>query len=313
MHMRVAVTGGTGFIGQYLIEGYGDKIDFVVPTRQKTYADLAPKAEYICVKYDKEGFKNVFAGCDAVVHLGGQVMHGMSYDLSTDPYIGNITFSGNVFEACKELDIKNIISASSVAVYDQMNATMVEESAPCQPNSIYGIMKIAIEKLAELYNRRYGLKIKTYRFAQGIGIQSKMDVKQFWSILLKNSIEKVAIPLYGTGKTGRDIIYVKDMALAIVTGLQHTIHSGVYNIGTEHICSNREIAEAYCKVFDNKEGIVFLRDKKETGIRTCMNCQKAKNELHFVPQYDVIQMVLDIKSEYERRNRQGNAIKFYQY
>lgn len=31
--MRVGVTGGTGFIGQYLIRDYGEEYDFIVPVR----------------------------------------------------------------------------------------------------------------------------------------------------------------------------------------------------------------------------------------------------------------------------------------
>ena len=302
MKMRVGVTGGTGFIGQYLIRDYGNQIDFVVPTQRKLYDELQPKAEYIYTDYDKEGFKRVFSDCDAVVHLGGKVMHGMSYDINKDvvAYMNNIKMSDDVFCACKELNIKNIINASSVAVYDQIDEIPVKETDPCQPNSVYGIMKITVEKLAELYNRRYGLKIKSYRFAQGLGFQAKMDKTQFWTILLKNSIEGKAIPLYGLGITGRDIIYVKDMTASIITGLGYPEISGCFNIGMEHICSNKEIAEAYCRTFDNKKGIAYLTDKQETGIRTCMNCEKAREILKFTPQYDVIGLVQDIKEEYEK-------------
>lgn len=308
--MKVAVTGGTGFIGQYLIREYGDKISFVVPTRRKFYMNLNPKAKYIRVDYERESFRKIFAECDAVVHLGAKVMHGMSYDLETDLYIDNITFSNNVFEVCRELNIKNVINASSVAVYDQISEAPVKESDPCQPNSVYGIMKVTVEKLAELYNRRYGLKIKNYRFAQGIGFQASMDTKQFWTILLKNCLENRSIPIYGLGKTGRDIIYVKDMAAAIIAGLKSPMISGCFNIGTGHICSNIEIAEVFCKVFNNQKGIVFLKDEQETGIRTCMDCKKAKEELQFIPQYNVLEFVQDIKKEYETFIAEGNTIRF---
>lgn len=311
--MKVGITGGTGFIGQYLIRDYGEQIDFVVPTHQKRFDGLQPEAKYISIDYNKEEFKSVFGDCDAVVHLGSKVMHGMSYDISKDvvDYMNNIKFSDDVFCACRELGIKNVINASSVAVYDQMDEIPMKETAPCQPNSVYGIMKIAVERLAELYNRRYGMKIKSYRFGQGLGFQTKMDKNQFWTILLKNSIEGKAIPLYGSGITGRDVIYVKDMTASIIAGLGCPIVSGCFNIGMGYICSNREIAEAFCKVFNNIEGIVYLKDKQETMIRTCMNCEKAKTILHFTPKFDVIDMVKDIKKEYEKYKKAGNKVTFF--
>lgn len=309
--MKVGVTGGTGFIGQYLVQEYGDSYDFIVPTRQKSFASLSAKAEYVSVNYEKEELRNIFAECDAVVHLGGYVMHGMDYSLETDVYVDNVTFSSNVFAVCRDLNIKNVINASSVAVYDQLGETPVKEEDPCQPNSVYGIMKITVEKLAELYNRRYGFYIKSFRFGQGIGFQKEMDLTQFWTILLKHSLEGKPIPMYGLGKTGRDVIYVKDMAAAIISGLQHPEARGCFNIGTGHICSNKELAETYCKVFHNEGGLVFLRDKEETGIRTCMDCRKAEEELGFTARYNTLKMVRDIKAEYEKYTMDGNMVRFY--
>ena len=89
------------------------------------------------------------------------------------------------------------------------------------------------------------------------------------------------------------------MAAAIIAGLNAPMISGYFNIGTGHICSNIEIAEVFCKVFNNQKGIVFLKDEQETGIRTCMDCKKAKEELQFIPQYNVLEFVQDIKKEYK--------------
>ncbi len=309
--MKIGLTGGTGFIGQYLIRDYGNQMEFIVPTRKNEFSRLEKGAQYITSDYSKEDFKRIFAKCDAVVHLGSYVMHGMCYELDVDIYLENVRTSSNLFEACRELNIKNIINASSMAVYDQIDEIPMKESAPCQPNSVYGIMKIPVEKLAELYNRRYGLKIKNFRFAQGIGVQAHMELRQFWTILLKNSVEGIPIPLYGKGRTGRDIIYVKDMTAAIIAGLCSPLVSGCFNIGTGHICSNREIAEAYCNIFGNAAGIIYLENQEENGIRTCMDCQKAKRELGFSPKYNVMQMVQDIKNEYEKYVEEGTCVSFY--
>lgn len=296
--MRVGLTGGTGFIGQYLINEFGGEMEFVVPTRQKDFSSLDGKAVYVHIE-SPDDFSGVFSGCEAVVHLAGQVMHGMDAGLRVDSYVDNISLSERVFDACRQLEIDNVVNASSVAVYDQIDETPVREDGPCQPNSIYGVMKIAVEKIAEIYNRRFDMNIKTLRLAQGVGVQKHMDENSFWTMLIKNSYLGKDIPLYGRGITGRDIIYVKDMAYALCCAVKKPREKGCFNIGTGRVTSNAELAEAFSRGFGRGSGIECI-DKPEPGIRTCMDIRKAEQILGFVPRYDLAAMVADIKEEYQK-------------
>lgn len=299
--MKIGVTGGTGFIGQKLIEMFGDEYELIVATSKDNTDNLCQLATYRKIAYKVENFENIFAGCDAVIHLGGKVMHGMDSSMEVSGYVENLELCENVFRACNNIGIKNVVFTSSVAVYDQQNVNPVGEEDKCQPNSMYGVMKLAAEKIAEIYNRRYGMCIKTLRVAQVLGLQEKIDTTQFWDKLLVNSYDKKPIILYGKGITGRDVIYVRDVAEALIAAVNKCRLKGVYNIGTGHICTNLDIAQIYCDVFENTSGILFETDKKETEIQTCMNCEKAERDLGFKAQYDTKSMVIDIKKEYEIR------------
>lgn len=299
--MKIGLTGATGFIGQYLIKMYGDKYEFVAITSKENTDYLCQLATYRKANYSIDSFENVFVGCDAVIHLGGKVMHGLDCSMEVSGYVENLELCENVFRACNNLGIKNVVFTSSVAVYDQRNANPVDEEDKCQPNSMYGVMKLAAEKIAEIYNRRYDMCIKTLRVAQVLGLHEKIDTTQFWDKLLVNSYNKKPITVYGKGITGRDIIYVKDVAIALMAAVNKCKLSGVYNIGTGYICTNSDIAHIYCDVFGNTSGIRFETDKEETGIQTCMNCGKAERDLGYKAQYDIKAMVSDIKNEYEIR------------
>lgn len=296
--MRIGLTGGTGFIGRNLIEEYGSEYDFVVLTRRETFDGLSKKARYIHIEVDTD-FAKIFEDCDAVIHLGGYVMHGMDESLHPEKYLENITLSEKVFDACQRLGIHNVINASSVAVYDQIDEQPVDEEGKCQPNSIYGVMKLAVEKIAEIYNRRFGMNIKSLRLSQGVGITEDMDEKSFWTMLLSNPSSGKPIPVYGEGVTGRDIIYVKDMVYGIICALRHPEEKGVFNIGTGRITSNMELAEVFCRQFPSNAGIVRL-DCKESGIRTCMDISKAKRFLGYEPRYDLKKMAEEMCREYLR-------------
>lgn len=304
--MKIGITGGTGFIGQYLIREYSDRYEFIVTTR-KDDVKSSDNVRYVKTTYNIDELENIFSGCDAVVHLCGDVIHGMEYSMNVEPCLTNISLASNVFEICRKLQIKNVINASSVAVYDQIDEKPISESGYCQPNSIYGVSKVAIEKIAEIYNRRYNMKIKSLRFGQGLGISDIMYKKQFWTILLQKCIEKKPITLYGKGITGRDVIYVKDMARAIDCAIMHPEQKGVFNIGTGVISSNEDIAKAYCKAFDNDAGIEYRLDYEESGIRTCMDCYKAYKYLDFVAAYNLNETAIDICEEYKKKY---SSIKF---
>lgn len=296
--MRIGITGATGFIGQYLVDMYGDKYEFIAITSKENTDKYCKLVKYIKAEYSVGNFERIFRGCDAVIHLGGKVMYGMDSSMEVSGYVDNLELCENLFRACKNIGIKNVVFTSSVAVYDQLNPNPVNEQGICQPNSMYGVMKVAAEKIAEIYNRRYDMHIKILRVSQVLGLRDKLDTSQFWDKLLVDASNKRPLCVYGKGITGRDVIYVKDVARALMAAVQKDNLRGVYNIGTGHVCTNFELAETYNRVFNSTAGVELLSEKKETGIQTCMDCSRAKQELGFEPEYNVELMVRDIKKIY---------------
>lgn len=306
--MRVGVTGGTGFIGQYLIRDYGENFDFVVPIRDKSKIIKGMTgARFVESDYTVDSLKNVLQDCDAVIHLAAKVLMGKPQNgnsLKIEDYLPNVILSGSVFEACKEIGITNVINASSRAVWcERAESNLLYEDQTPRPGDEYGISKLCSEVLAEFYIDRYGMKIKNYRLGEVCGLDlSRGMLHPFWSVLLDASVNKKPIPIYGQGAGGRDLIYIKDVTRAIVIGLDKDV-SGTYNIGSGQVITNMEIAEAFCKVFQNEGGIELYPEKEEGGTKKCLSIEKAKQELGFEASYDLLRIVEDIKEEYYKRKR----------
>lgn len=298
MQMRIAITGGTGFIGQYLIERYGNEIDFIVPSSKICTNEYNVKAQYAYTDYSVISFESIFNNCDAVIHLGGNVMKGKDERLCTSDYYVNVELTEKVLCACKNLKIKNVILASSVAVYDQLAKGPSNENSRIQANSVYGIMKVASEQMAEIYNRRYNMNVKILRIGQVLGIRKNLDEKYVWDMFFLKNYRKEEVIIWGHGQTGRDIIYVKDVCDAIICAVRQSKKRGIYNIGTGAVSSNKDIIEAFAKVFDNQNNIIYDLTKQENGIRTCMDIKKAAEELGFYPLYDLNRIAKDMKKEY---------------
>lgn len=299
--MRVGVTGGTGFIGQYLLRDYGEDYDFVVPVRDKSKV-IKNRTNIRLVEsdYTADSLKNVLQDCDAVIHLAAKGMPKNRNPLKMEDYLPNITASVSIFEACREIGITNIISASSKAVWsEQAGSVLLDESEAPRPRDEYGVSKLCSEVFAEFYSDRYGMKIKNYRMGEVCGLDlSRGMLNPFWSVLLNESLKGKPIPIYGQGIGGRDLIYVKDVTRALIAGLNKDV-KGIYNIGSGRINKNMEIAEAFCKVFKNESGIKLYPEREEWGTTKCLNVEKAKRELGFEASYDLLRIVEDIKKEYD--------------
>lgn len=292
--MRIGVTGGTGFIGQYLLKEYSSQHEFVVITSLEDTSSLyhfKEQIEYVCAPYTYEGFTNAFRTCQGVIHLGAK-RSSSENEKSIGNYFENITVSEALFCACADLKIRNVVNISSTAVYDTTVQYPFAESCPAAPLSNYGIVKHAIENIAHLLNRKYDMNIKSLRIAQVLGYGERKGY--MLSIFLENCLLKKALNVYGSGKAGREYIYVKDAAHAIMCALEKEDSAGVFNIGTGILTSNLELAETFCDVFDNPSGIEFV-DCPEVLEKYVMDVSKADRELGFKSQFSVRKALLDIK------------------
>lgn len=305
--MRIGVTGATGFVGQYLIRDYGDDYDFVCPVRNAaSIVKQNINTTYIESDYSTDSLIHIFCDCDAVIHLAAKGMPKNRNPLRMKDYEPNIRICANVFESCKDVGIKNVIFASSRAIWGNHQENVVlEEDEEKNPTDEYGISKLCCETLAQFYNKNYDMEIKGYRMAEVCGMDlTRGMLNPFWMVLLMSCQEGITIPIYGKGIGKRDLVYVKDVEHALIMGL-HRGMKGFYNIGSGKLTTNMEIAEAFCRVFNNKSGIEVYPEKEEWGTSSCLSTSKAKNELGFETQYMLDELVRDIKEEYENRKTKG--------
>ena len=105
------------------------------------------------------------AGADAAVHLGAWANAGMVPDTRT--YGDNVRGTFNLFQACADLGIRRIVSASSAQVYGFAAAppeyVPVDEEHPCRPVNCYALSKVAGEQAAAYFTANYGLEILSFR------------------------------------------------------------------------------------------------------------------------------------------------------
>ena len=152
---RVAVTGGSGRLGRYVVEELSGHAEVTV-------LDIAPPAgdhAYAAVDVrDLDAVAAALAGHDAVVHLAA-IDDGVPVPDKTY-FETNVQGSWNVLHAAHERGIRKVVLASSSAAQglgprDKPPFYLpIDEDHPPRPEGVYGLSKLIVETMAASFARR---------------------------------------------------------------------------------------------------------------------------------------------------------------
>lgn len=294
--MKILLTGGTGFIGKWIIELLSEKHQLTIVGRNesvKVFPEEDISVSYLSTDYSIDSLSRHMKNIDAVVHLAAKRVPLGAKGETIEDYTGNMLVSSNLFEVCKREGIKNIINISSKAVYSSNNALPCSENDTPKPLNFYGLSKLMIEQLADYYNTKYGMNIKSLRLAQVLGVGEREGFMLM--TFINKALRKEELSLWGKGEGKRDYIYVKDVVDAIDFALAEPNQKGVFNIGSGTNVSHKELAETINKVFENTGNITFLSDKAEDKSVDIMDISKAKECLNWIPNWNLEDALYDMK------------------
>ncbi len=168
--MKIIVTGSKGNIGKYVVdycESQGVHVLGVdnVGRGGGNYlsANLTDFGETVDALHGLEG-------ADAVIHLAA-IADSRTFSTAR-VFTTNIASTWNVFEACRVLGIKRVVSASTIQVMytsARRNPTRygyfpVDEQVPPDPQNDYSLSKYLGEHMADMFAKHYGLTIASLRF-----------------------------------------------------------------------------------------------------------------------------------------------------
>lgn len=231
---RILITGGAGFIGANLVRAAlasPDGTGVVVLDDLSTGSRAALEGLDVDFHHgsvtDPDAVDRAMAGCDAVVHLAAMASVPQSIDDPVRCHDVNATGTLNVLESARRHSVRQVLAASSSAVYGANPAPVKSERDWVRPLNPYAVSKLATEQYLLAYQTCYGLSTMAFRFfnvygpGQAAGHVYAAVIPIFTDALLAGR----RLPVNGDGTQTRDFIYVGtvcDILLsAVLRGLSH--------------------------------------------------------------------------------------------
>jgi UDP-glucose 4-epimerase len=148
----------------------------------------------------------------------------------------------SVLEACARLDAPpRCVVASTAAVYAPAESAH-SENDPLGPIDIYGLSKLWLEQVAELYAKRNHLRIKVARLfnVYGPGETNPHLIPSLIDQALTGGVIQI-----GNVSTKRDYVHVRDVANVLVAMAEPSREDGLIwvNVGSGRAVSGREVLD----------------------------------------------------------------------
>jgi UDP-glucose 4-epimerase len=246
--MRVALTGGAGYIGSTLVTRLLERGDAVVSVDNQSIGDydhlrgvkLGRKADLVVGDIrDQKLLEEKWKGCEAVAHLAALPGLVRCRDNPEEAVSVNVYGTHCVMETSRKLDIKRVVFCSSAATYGVPVRMPVTEDHPLRPLNLYGVTKVAGEQIINTYWDNYGIETVNLRFGNiyGVGVFTRWDtvIPKF----VDQAVSGKPLTVFGDGEYSRDFVHVQDITKAMMLSLTTPgIGGETFNVGGETLTIN---------------------------------------------------------------------------
>lgn len=224
MAHRIAVTGGSGFVGREIVRAAKERgVQVTLLSRR------AQEATSMVVEGDITtgvGLPAAFRGADTVIHAAGLAhQHRGAPDEAFDAV--NREGTRRVILAAAEARVRHVVMLSSVSVYGgSEGAAPLDERAECNPEGPYGVSKLRAEIEAYESARRSSLQLTILRLATVYGAEDPGNL-----LRLVRAIDTSRFVRIGTRGVRKSLLHRSDAARAVLdAAVARPATGGVFNV-----------------------------------------------------------------------------------
>ena len=302
---NVLVTGGTGFIGSYLVkrlvEG-GNRVrvlDNCVRRDVRRLGSYLDRIEYVEGDVvDSDRVLRVVEGIDTLFHLA--FINGTENFYRFPEKVLGVGVKGalNTLDAALRCDVKRYIVTSSSEVYQQPTRVPTPEDERIvipdikNPRFSYSGAKIITELLALHYPAKSKLETvicrphNVYGPDMGAAHVIPQMILRMKDLSRDFSIREIELPIQGTGEETRAFCYIHDAVGELIQCAVKGKNREIYHIGTEEEIAIRELAARLAQLLGIR--ISLKRSEGPLGgtTRRCPSIAKIR-DLGFEPEWSL--------------------------
>jgi len=293
---KVLVTGGAGFIGSHIVDGYveeGYQVVVVDDLSRGKRENLNKKAKFYQIDINDEKISEIFTQekFDLVNHHAAQIDLRISVKKPLLDAKINILGTLNLLENCLKYKVRNFIFISSGgAIYGEPENMPVDEYYPKNPLSPYAVAKHTIEHYLYYYRQTFALNYVALRYANVYGPrQDPFGEAGVIAIFSQKMLKKDRPTIFGDGEQLRDYIYVDEivsinmLASQKIESLNKKRASSPddlsYNVGTGKGNSVNFLYRTLAEITDFREKPIYAPGKKGDIRKIYLDTTKAQKEL----------------------------------
>ncbi len=276
--MRVLITGGAGFLGSHLTDGFIERGDEVFVLDTGSIAKVRhlldhPRFHYVHDSvFNLELIDSLTGKVDLIYHLAAVV--GVEHYVG-DPYETlnvNVNGTQNILKAAYKYN-KRLVFSSTSEVYGRNPKVPWKEDddrvlgATTVDRWCYSTSKAVGEHFCFAYHK-LGLPVTVVRYFNIYGPRlDKLDVGRLFTIFMGQLLRGADLTVVGDGQQTRSFTYVTDaIAATMEAGLKPEADGQAINIGSDVETSVLEFAQMMLELFgSNRSKIKFVRQEEVYG------------------------------------------------
>jgi GDP-L-fucose synthase len=298
------VTGGSGFLGSFVVEKLQERGCKEIFVPRSTDYDLV----------EMEAVKRVYkdARPDIVIHLAARVGGiGANRENPGKFFYDNLMMGVQLMEVGRQVGIEKFVAIGTVCAYPKFTPVPFKEEDiwngyPEETNAPYGLAKKMLLVQAQAYRQQYGfnaiylLPVNLYgprdnfdpesshvipalirKCLEAKHFQAKAEVKAQSTQPKPEPQPGHSVTVWGTGKPTREFLYVEDAAEGILLATEKYNKPDPVNLGTGFEISIKDLVEIIARLTGFKGEIIWDPSKPDGQPRRMLDTSKAEKEFGF--------------------------------